>query len=502
MLTEHLKIIAFYNNILKAELDGTLYNIGQPVDDKVELNPIKGKTGTYTESYYDSDPTDGDYDFDVEQRMKAEDLYDKGEQAYLEHDLVTADKYYQAALKAGGWLGWGEEELPPYSDNESINESKLTISGTDKAIKMLKSELGNNNVKFETEGNNVVVDDSPKAKMAVKMVKEREGMQSIKLSESKKTLKEAKDEKGKWTNANGKDLYSQFKEIDNLNGQEVLIGLDWEMEENHELTKAAAAKIVIKNLKKNPIYYTMADLAGKKGAEAQYMSGKSANPEAHQMQYLDKNMGNVVDKKRGMQPVKGVEKAKKDSDKGGEANKPVKNIKLMSLIAKTVRGMKKMDATGEKMKKVSVKENKEEFKPGINYNNLTMSDQAARAKKIYDEDEKKRKEKNAALKTKLKEIVRQTLKEYEIGDENDQLSNIEIAQAIVDNLTPNLEGDTFTESELQDSFITVEDQMGQRFDDEVFDLAIELLGQDGYTLNLDELFDGYDNMDRNRPENN
>jgi len=74
------------------------------------------------------------------------------------------------------------------------------------------------------------------------------------------------------------------------------------------------------------------------------------------MQYLDKNMSNVVDKKMGMQPVKNVEKPKKDSDKGGETNKAVKGVELMSLIAKTVRGMKKMDATGEKMKKVTMKE--------------------------------------------------------------------------------------------------------------------------------------------------
>jgi hypothetical protein len=67
-------------------------------------------------------------------------------------------------------------------------------------------------------------------------------------------------------------------------------------------------------------------------------------------------MGNVVDKKMGMQPVKDVEKPKKDSDKGGETNKAVKGIELMSLIAKTVRGMKKMDATGEKMKKIAMKE--------------------------------------------------------------------------------------------------------------------------------------------------
>jgi hypothetical protein len=170
------------------------------------------------------------------------------------------------------------------------------------------------------------------------------------------SLKESKDEKGKWTNTSGKSMYDQFSEINNLNGQEVLIGIDYEMQCNHELTKTAAAKIVIKNLKKNPIYYTSSLMSGKEGYEPEYIGGKSANPEAHQMQYLDKNMGNVVDKKRGMQPVKGIEKPKKDSDKGGETNKAVKNIKLMSLIAKTVRGMKKMDATGEKMKKIAMRE--------------------------------------------------------------------------------------------------------------------------------------------------
>jgi hypothetical protein len=79
------------------------------------------------------------------------------------------------------------------------------------------------------------------------------------------------------------------------------------------------------------------------------------------MQYLDKNMGNVVDKKMGMKPVKDIEKIKKDSDKGGEANKAEKGISLMSLIAKSTRGVQKMDATGEKMKKIAVKESFESW---------------------------------------------------------------------------------------------------------------------------------------------
>jgi len=173
------------------------------------------------------------------------------------------------------------------------------------------------------------------------------------------SLTEAKDgsSEGKWKKVTGKDLYDHFKEIDNLNGQEVLVGIDYEMEKNEELTKKEAAKIVVKNLKKNPIYYTASLMAGKEGYEPETM-GPKEDIEARKMQYLDKNMGNVVDKKMGMKPVKNIEKAKKDSDKGGETNKAVKGIDMMSLIAKTVRGLKKMDATGEKMKKVSVKENK------------------------------------------------------------------------------------------------------------------------------------------------
>ena len=179
---------------------------------------------------------------------------------------------------------------------------------------------------------------------------------SIKPDGANAFLKEAKDEKGKWTNANGKSMYAQFKEIDNLNGQEVLIGIDYEMQKNQDLTKSEAAKIVIKNLKKNQFYYTDSLISGVEGYEPGYIGGKSADAEARQMQPLEKNMSNVVDKKMGMQPVKGIEKPKKDSNKGGETNKIEKGISLMSLVAKTVRGLKKMDATGEKMKKISIKE--------------------------------------------------------------------------------------------------------------------------------------------------
>jgi len=181
---------------------------------------------------------------------------------------------------------------------------------------------------------------------------------SVRILRNKGILTEADTAEGKYKKVTGKDLYDHFNELDNLNGQEVLIGIDYEIEKDHELTKEEATKKVIKNLKKNPIYYTSALMSGKEGYEPEYIGGKSAQPEARQMQPLDKNMGNVVDKKMGMQPVKNVEKAKKDSDKATSQKYKTSGVDLMTLVAKTTRGVKKMDPTGEKMKKVTVKENK------------------------------------------------------------------------------------------------------------------------------------------------
>jgi hypothetical protein len=139
------------------------------------------------------------------------------------------------------------------------------------------------------------------------------------------------------------------------------------MQCNPELTKNEVIKIVIKKLKKNPLYYTSWDMSGVEGYEPEYMS-KSSKPEDWQMKPV--KGGDMVDKKLGMQPVKDIEKPKKDSDKGGEANKVVKGVESMSLIAKAVRGLKKMDATGEKMKKISVKENMDflKFKTSVDQN--------------------------------------------------------------------------------------------------------------------------------------
>jgi hypothetical protein len=172
---------------------------------------------------------------------------------------------------------------------------------------------------------------------------------TIKILKNKGILSEA-DIKYK----DGKDMYAHFKEIDNLNGQEVLIGIDYEMVKNQDLSKEDATKIVIKNLKKNQFYYTSEDMSGKEGYEMEYIGGKSANADARHMKPVEKD--NLVDKAMGMKPVKGFEKAKASSNKAKKETNKGENVEIMSLIAKTVRGLVKMDATGEKVKKIIVKE--------------------------------------------------------------------------------------------------------------------------------------------------
>lgn len=160
-------------------------------------------------------------------------------------------------------------------------------------------------------------------------------------------LKEAKE--GKAVDISGKQQYAHFKEIDNANSQELLIGIDCEMQKNPALTKAQAAKNALRNIKKIPNYYTMAYLAGKEGAEPQY--DKGIKPEDWQMKPV--KGGSMNDKALGMKPIKNMGNAKADANKATkETNTIVKGVKELTFTAKTVRGLKKFDPTGSKTKTI------------------------------------------------------------------------------------------------------------------------------------------------------
>jgi len=90
--------IAFYNNILKAELDGKIYRIGEPIDGKIELRPIKGKTGIYTES--------------VKENTEDEDIF-----------LTRAEELYVDAIDSNNM---SEDEAYDFLENQGLSSSQIS----------------------------------------------------------------------------------------------------------------------------------------------------------------------------------------------------------------------------------------------------------------------------------------------------------------------------------------------------------------------------------------
>jgi len=85
--------------------------------------------------YFDTDPSDGDADHESNMRYGAENYYDKGKKAFEEGDLEKAQEYYKQALDFGGWLGWTEKDLPPYSslkENTDVLDQHLSVIDSNK----------------------------------------------------------------------------------------------------------------------------------------------------------------------------------------------------------------------------------------------------------------------------------------------------------------------------------------------------------------------------------
>jgi len=140
-------------------------------------------------------------------------------------------------------------------------------------------------------------------------------------------------------------------DADRVHPQELRMGIKVELEHTDDLDKAK--KIALDHLAENPFYYTELKLSG--------VDTKKETPTKEKKAIAKKkDETELVDKANQMKPVKGIEKAKASANKASkETNKPVKGISLMSLVAKTSRGVQKMAATGEKMK--VVKEGQENY---------------------------------------------------------------------------------------------------------------------------------------------
>ena len=125
--------------------------------------------------------------------------------------------------------------------------------------------------------------------------------------ETSESLNEAfkiKDSKEGYYNQDGKEQYGRFEEIDNMNGQEVMAGYVIEKAENPDKDKVEIAKILIKNLKSDPYYYTNYKLTGVRGEKPVEFTSTKRKSEFDQMEEVAANGSNLVDEKNKMQVVK------------------------------------------------------------------------------------------------------------------------------------------------------------------------------------------------------
>jgi hypothetical protein len=97
----------------------------------------------------------------MESYVEALEYYEKGLEAYLEGNFSRAENYYKGALKAGGWLGWTEKDLPPY---ESLNENETPSKDKPETKEMTWEEL--------LAAVKKMVTDKQKAAQLVKAIKE------------------------------------------------------------------------------------------------------------------------------------------------------------------------------------------------------------------------------------------------------------------------------------------------------------------------------------------
>lgn len=87
--------------------------------------------------------SDGDFDADQEDIQMAYYNYDKGLEAYSEGDFLKADKYYTTALRYGSYVGWTEQDLPPYGKmaEESLQEGFQLTEAKRKAVEKHLKEI-------------------------------------------------------------------------------------------------------------------------------------------------------------------------------------------------------------------------------------------------------------------------------------------------------------------------------------------------------------------------
>lgn len=157
-----------------------------------------------------------------------------------------------------------------------------------------------------------------------------------------KEVFEIKDAYDGYYNQDGKEQYSHFAELDNMNAQEIMAGYVMEKIDNPNIDINEATKLIIKNLKKDQFYYTNYKLTGIRGAKPIEFTSDKRKPGFDQTEEVSKKEDNLKDTKNAEKIIKEGYKALPDPSK----------VKLKELVRKMMKEMfdgrdNMTDVTGE-----------------------------------------------------------------------------------------------------------------------------------------------------------
>lgn len=193
-------------------------------------------------------------------------------------------------------------------------------------------------------------------------------------------------------NQDGKEQYSKFDELDNMNAQEIMAGYVMEKIDNPNIDQKEAIKVVIKNLKKDPFYYTNYKLTGIRGAKPTEFLSTKRKAGFDQPEEVSKKADNVVDTKNATKVIK----------------EGLDNRDIASQIWDELQNMGSYNDTDIDLK--------------IKKRGLTGPDAEAVRVIIFDKDREDMNEEYKLLpdpsKVKLKELVRKMMKEMFDGRDN------------------------------------------------------------------------------------
>ena len=287
-------------------------------------------------------------------------------------------------------------------------KSPLTING-----KVVKTYTQNSdksyNVKYDEGGSETIM----KRDKGMKINKGWYDIDTLRKNATNEPLNEVKDTSATgYYNQDGKEQYSKFNELDNMNAQEIMAGYVMEKQDNPNIDQKEAVKLVIKNLKSDQFYYTNYKLTGIRGLQPTEFTSTKRKPFFDEMEEVNKNGDNFVDEKNKMQIVK-------------EAK--IEDVKLL-LSDETLKNSQIGDSNGG----VSIIYNDYKKIPSEDLNKLRnsfvvdedrLSDEGETEVYQYYLSDKMNEVMKPDSKSKLKELVRKIMKE--MFDGRDNLTDIE-----------------------------------------------------------------------------